>query len=92
MTLNVADKCPHLLIQHRENAGVFPMVVVEAVTEVETTLVVEAMVIHSTSPRTGSHRVNYVEGQIIQFSSATKGLIQHTWGMRNLLTQPTLWC
>jgi hypothetical protein len=50
------------------------------------------MVIRSTSPRTGSHHVNYVEGQIIQFSSATKGLIQHTWGMRNLLTQPTLWC
>jgi hypothetical protein len=61
----------------------------EAEAEMETILMAEVDVNCLVNLRTGFHHASYVDGQIIQSSSATRGLIQHTWGKKNLQTQPT---
>jgi hypothetical protein len=54
-------------------------VVTTLVQEVAPMMVVGVMVTSPTSHKIDSHRVNYVEEQTMQSSSATKGLIQITW-------------
>jgi hypothetical protein len=64
------------------------VVVVAGILEVETILVAEVEVI---SPRTRIvfHHASCVEEQITLLLSATRGLIQHTWGKKSQKTLPT---